>query len=99
VQLARSDTAVPGSALNTVRGRVSAMEYQGSWLKITIEDACGEDFVVNESDSVFFANPVSVGDSVSASWKPHEVHFLTSGEQKVAQMSAADLARASIGAH
>jgi putative spermidine/putrescine transport system ATP-binding protein len=98
VQLRRNEDAAAGAALNLVRGRVSAMEYQGSWLKITIDDACGEDFVVNESDSVFFANPVSVGDLVSASWKPNEVHFLTRGEQKVAQMSAADLARTSIGA-
>jgi putative spermidine/putrescine transport system ATP-binding protein len=94
VQLRRSDSAAAGISLNTVSGRVNAMEYQGSWLKITIEDACGEDFVVNESDSLFFANPVSVGDPVSASWKPEEVHFLTTGEQAVA-----DLTRTPLGAH
>jgi putative spermidine/putrescine transport system ATP-binding protein len=94
VQLRRSDSAAAGTSLNTVSGRVGAMEYQGSWLKITIEDACGEDFVVNEGDSLFFANPVSVGDPVSASWKPEEVHFLTTGEQTVA-----DLTRTPLGAH
>jgi putative spermidine/putrescine transport system ATP-binding protein len=98
VQLQRSESASAGPTLNAVSGRVSAMEYQGSWLKITIENASGEDFVVNESDSQFFANPVAIGDRVSASWKPEEVHFLTIGEQRVAGMSAGELARASLGA-
>jgi putative spermidine/putrescine transport system ATP-binding protein len=99
VQLQRSESDSAGLPLNTVRGRVSAMEYQGSWLKITIENASSEDFVVNESDSRFFAHPVAIGDAVSASWRPEEVHFLTTGEERVAGMSSGELARASLGAH
>jgi putative spermidine/putrescine transport system ATP-binding protein len=69
------------AGVNTVRGRVSAMEYQGSWLKITLEDACGEEFVVNQADSIFFSDPLTLGDLVLAQWQPEEVHFLTGGEQ------------------
>ena len=57
-------TEAPGS--NAVSGRVSAIEYQGTWLKITIEDACREEFVANVPDHVFFADPLKVGDAVIA---------------------------------
>jgi putative spermidine/putrescine transport system ATP-binding protein len=64
-----------------VSGRVSAVEYQGFWLKITLEEASGEEFVVNQSDSTFFADPLEVGDEVVVQWQPEEVHYLTIGEQ------------------
>jgi putative spermidine/putrescine transport system ATP-binding protein len=72
-----------GEALgvNMVGGRVSAVEYQGFWLKITLEEASGEEFVVNQSDSTFFADPLEVGDEVVVQWQPEEVHYLTIGEQ------------------
>ena len=55
---------------------MSAIEYQGTWLKITIEDACREEFVANVPDHVFFADPLKVGDAVIAQWSAEEVHFL-----------------------
>jgi putative spermidine/putrescine transport system ATP-binding protein len=85
---AQSDRAAP--EVNTVHGRVSAMEYQGSWLKIVLEDACGEEFVVNQADSVFFADPLDVGDTVSAAWQPEEVHYLTRGAEKHAGTATAE---------
>ena len=81
VQLRRAAANEPATGLNAVIGRVGAKEYQGSWVKITIEDACGEDFVVNQADSQFFADPLDVGDAVVVQWSPNEVHFLTSGAQ------------------
>jgi putative spermidine/putrescine transport system ATP-binding protein len=84
VQLRRSEGAGADPGLNAITGRVSALEYQGSWLKITIEDVGGEDFVVNQGDSVFFASPLEVGDGVSASWLPEEVHFLAAVAPKAA---------------
>ena len=79
IRLRRRGTGEAG--LNTVCGRVSAMEYQGSWLKITLEEACGEEFVVNQADNIFFADPLALGDPVLAQWQPEEVHFLATGEQ------------------
>jgi putative spermidine/putrescine transport system ATP-binding protein len=90
VRLTRARSDRPAPALNTVQGRVSAMEYQGSWLKIVLEDACGEEFVVNQADSIFFADPLDVGDTVSATWLPEEVHFLTKGAEKHAEMAGAE---------
>src|SRR5215813_9182440 len=45
VRLSRvtSDGGPPSA--NAVIGRVAAIEYQGTWLKITLEEACGEEFV------------------------------------------------------
>ena len=98
VQLQRATPGTQALGVNAVAGRVSAKEYQGSWLKITLEDACGEDFVVNQSDSTFFADPLEVGDAVVARWSPEELHYLTRGAEVDAEVTAAKLAAAA-GAH
>jgi putative spermidine/putrescine transport system ATP-binding protein len=90
VRLKRAVSDRPAPEVNTVHGRVSAMEYQGSWLKITLEDACGEEFVVNQADSIFFADPLDVGDTVSATWLPEEVHYLAKGAERHAGMASAE---------
>lgn len=78
VQLKRdSGGAAPG--INSVSGRVAAIEYQGSWLKITVEDATNEEFVVNLLDHIYFKDPLSIGDPVLGTWLPEELHYLTSG--------------------
>jgi putative spermidine/putrescine transport system ATP-binding protein len=64
---------------NSVRGRVRGTEYQGSWVKITLEGTGSEDFVVNLPDSEFFAHPVQPGDTVEARWNADEVHLLKAG--------------------
>ena len=53
VRLARAHVEAADAGVNAVSGRVSAIEYQGTWLKISIEDACGEGFVANVPDAVF----------------------------------------------
>jgi len=76
VRLSRAATAGDATGLNAVSGRVAGIEYQGTWLKITIDEACGEEFVANVPDHVFFADPLKVGDTVLAQWNAEEVHFL-----------------------
>ena len=65
--------------VNTVSGKVRAIEYQGTWVKVTLEGASSEDFVVNLHDTEFFVDPVNPGDTVQAYWKPLEVHLLVGG--------------------
>jgi putative spermidine/putrescine transport system ATP-binding protein len=65
--------------VNTVSGKVRAIEYQGTWVKVTLEGATSEDFVVNLPDTEFFADPVNPGDKVWAYWKPLDVHPLVGG--------------------
>jgi putative spermidine/putrescine transport system ATP-binding protein len=76
VRLSRAQTLGDAPGANAVIGRVSAIEYQGTWLKITIDEACGEEFVANVPDNIFFADALKVGDVVLAQWDAQEVHFL-----------------------
>ncbi len=73
----RTDTAEP--SVNAVTGKVRAIEYQGSWVKVTIEGAGPEDFVVNAPDTEYFRDPVTFGDAVEARWESADVHYLAGG--------------------
>jgi putative spermidine/putrescine transport system ATP-binding protein len=81
VRLSRAVSESAQPATNAVAGRVSGIEYQGTWLKIALEDACSEEFVVNLPDSLFFADPLTIGAPVLAQWNTEHVHFLASGSR------------------
>jgi len=61
---------------NAVEGRVEAVEYQGTFVKVTLSGATDEDFLVNEPEHQFFGAPVERGDRVIASWDTAYVHLL-----------------------
>jgi putative spermidine/putrescine transport system ATP-binding protein len=65
--------------VNALSGKVRAIEYQGTWVKVTLEGASAEDFVVNVPDSEFFAAPINSGDAVRAQWTASDVHPLVGG--------------------
>ena len=73
----RTNAAEP--SVNAVTGKVRAIEYQGSWVKVTIEGAGPEDFVVNAPDTEYFRDPVTFGDAVEARWESADVHYLVGG--------------------
>lgn len=75
VHRAKTENLDPG--LNAVVGKVGTIEYQGSWVKIPLEGASGEEFVVNLMDHDYFAEPVQFGDWVTANWKAEELHYVT----------------------
>ena len=79
IRLSRAESNSGQPGVNAVTGRVAGIEYQGTWLKITIDEACGEAFVVNLPDSIFFADPLTIGEPVLARWDADKVHFLDSG--------------------
>jgi putative spermidine/putrescine transport system ATP-binding protein len=62
--------------VNSIPGVVETTEYQGSYVKVTL-DVGGGIFVANISDGAYFAEPVAMGDAVIASWKTEDVHILT----------------------
>ena len=62
---------------NAVSGTVTATEYQGSYVKVTIDVGMADLFVANVSDSAYFADPVRPGDPVTASWRAEDVHTLS----------------------
>jgi putative spermidine/putrescine transport system ATP-binding protein len=64
------------AAENAVRGTVDAVEYQGTYVKVTVAGAADDEFIVNEPEAVFFASPLKRGDPVVASWAAETVHLL-----------------------
>ena len=61
-----------GTETAVVSSRVTAIEYQGYFVKVMLDAGSKEDFVVYVSERKFFNNPVDVGDAVLATW-PVEV--------------------------
>ena len=60
------------SSESSTSSRVTAIEYQGYFVKVMLDAGSKEDFVVYVSERKFFGNPLNVGDTVLATW-PVEV--------------------------
>jgi putative spermidine/putrescine transport system ATP-binding protein len=82
VRLSRAPSETADAGVNGVNGRVAGIEYQGTWLKISIEDACSEGFVANVPDGEFFADPLTIGDPVIARWDAEQLHYLVARSAK-----------------
>ena len=64
-------------APNSFGGTVRAIEYQGTWVKVTMtRDGASERLVANVSEADFFADPVGIGDAVTAKWSASDIHLL-----------------------
>jgi putative spermidine/putrescine transport system ATP-binding protein len=74
---------------NSIAGTVQATEYQGSYVKVTLQAEGGE-FVANVSDHAYFAEPVEVGDKVVATWNAEDIHVLSKIDTGVAGASYLD---------
>ena len=61
---------------NSVMGEVHTIENQGSYVKITIDLANGEEFVANVLDENYFVDPIDIGDQAVASWSATDVRLL-----------------------
>jgi putative spermidine/putrescine transport system ATP-binding protein len=68
--------ATGADKVNSLLGEVHAIEYQGSYVKVTIERPAGEGFVANVLDVDFFRDPLDIGDSVLARWSARDVLML-----------------------
>ncbi|HYZ41424.1 MAG TPA: TOBE domain-containing protein, partial [Stellaceae bacterium] len=79
IHLAKRTGDGGADSVNAVNGKVRAVEYQGTWVKVTLEGAGREDFVVNLPEGEFFAVPVNAGDTVRAHWTASDVHLLIGG--------------------
>ena len=62
--------------IDSLLGEVHAIEYQGFYVKVTIERPTGEGFVANVLDVDFFRDPLDIGDSVLARWSARDVLIL-----------------------
>ena len=64
--------------LNTLRGRVRELEYQGIYMKVSLatDDPDAPGCVVYVEESTFFTDPVSVGQRVCCHWAADDAHGL-----------------------
>jgi putative spermidine/putrescine transport system ATP-binding protein len=72
--------------VNAVFGTAKAVEYQGTYVKVTLALAMPEgsvngadEFVVYIEEGRYFRDPVTVGEKVVGSWETDDVHVLAGG--------------------
>ena len=61
---------------NSVTGQVRAVEYQGTFVKVTLAAPAG-DFVAYVDEGTYFRAPVALGSTASFGWVMDEAHQLT----------------------
>ena len=76
IQLEKVAAAGRSSQVNALTGEVHAIEYQGSYVKVTLDVPGWPAFVANVPDDRFFAMPVDIGDGVLARWSARDVRLL-----------------------
>jgi putative spermidine/putrescine transport system ATP-binding protein len=77
------DSAATPAEPNAVCGTVQAIEYQGSYVKVTIHRPGHEDLIAHLSDRAFFPMRVNMGDRVVARWSVEDVHLLRAERGRV----------------
>jgi putative spermidine/putrescine transport system ATP-binding protein len=82
---------------NLVRGTVYAIEYQGTFVKVTLQTPDGAEFVANVTDAEFFQAPVEAGQQVAARWSPAEVHLLVADLGREVSAQVGPYAQAHLG--
>jgi putative spermidine/putrescine transport system ATP-binding protein len=78
IELAKASQGLGSAAAepNAVCGTVQAIEYQGSYVKVTIHRAGHEDLIAHLADHAFFRMRMQRGDRVVARWAVEDVHLL-----------------------
>lgn len=75
----RPAPSLPARAANAVHGTVRQLEYQGTYMKVslTLNEPGAPPCVVYVEESTFFFTPVEVGQHVICDWPSEEAHRLT----------------------
>jgi putative spermidine/putrescine transport system ATP-binding protein len=64
----------PAGGAPHVLGRVAAVEYQGSSVRVALSVTGGQDVSVVMPDEAFFANPVQPGEEATVVWSDRDAH-------------------------
>ena len=85
VRLAKPEGAA-APLVNAVFGIVKAVEYQGTYVKVTLALAMpqgsvngADEFVAYIEEGRYFRDPMTVGEKVVGSWETDDVHVLAGG--------------------
>lgn len=72
----RSDKIRIGPSGEALSATVSAIEYQGTAVSVTVQGQGGEDLTALIPEESFFAAPIEGGQHVGLSWDPADLHAL-----------------------
>jgi len=61
---------------NRLAAQVTAVEYNGPFVRVALQDTAGSDHSLLLSETDFYAHPVALGDHVVAGFQPDDVHVL-----------------------
>ena len=78
----------PHAPDNTLSGNVDAIEYQGSFVKITVNVKSDEEFVAQLPDEQFFATPLRVGERVHVLWRVEDSLLLEEAPPMAADVAS-----------
>ena len=77
VGMARANGLDEGQTLpNCLVGEVRAIEYQGTWVKVTMVRKNGSQLVAALDEVDYFADPMKMGDTIKAEWAAKDVQML-----------------------
>ena len=60
-----------------IKGRVAAVEYQGSVVRVAIDHGAADEAVILVPDAAFHAAPVAVGEPAGFGWSADHAHAFT----------------------
>jgi putative spermidine/putrescine transport system ATP-binding protein len=75
VDLSRPEIAA-GSERAKVPSRVRAIEYQGNFVKVILDNIGSDELIAYVPDRVYYRDPFSVGDVVMAGWEKDKTRML-----------------------
>jgi putative spermidine/putrescine transport system ATP-binding protein len=75
IALSRAGSGSMGEP-NHITGTAHQIEYQGTYVKVSIDIGGRELFVVYLRDVDFYADPIAMGDQVTASWPTEQTYLL-----------------------
>ena len=75
VGLTRPESA-DGSGRARVPSRVRAIEYQGNFVKVILDNVGSDELIAYVPDRIFYCDPFSVGDVVLAGWERDKARML-----------------------
>ncbi len=84
-KVALTRAAAPGGAAANARngashhveGKVQAIEYQGAFVRVTLDRGADEAFIAQVPDDAFYRAPLQLGEAAAASWSDADAHSLS----------------------
>src|ERR1700738_904756 len=76
IELLRADAGGVGDGATALPSRVTAIEYQGSFVKVMLDTVPDEDFVAYIPERTFFRDPFNIGDMLLATWSAGRARVL-----------------------